>query len=131
MPSGPPIGSVAPIDDGSRALVTRMRSGTYTQDTTDAAVEALARAGVGTFAGPAATAPILPMTGVASPMRVLDWQAHALAMQTWSGSSFSGQELDDAMALPEGMQEGRPLPSQLLAAYVATVDSRPVRPRAH
>jgi hypothetical protein len=123
MPSDPPIGSVAPIDDGSWALVTRMRSGTYTQDTTDAAVEALARVGVGTFAGPAATGPIIPIAGVTSPMRVLDWQAHALAVQAWAGSAVSGRELDDALALPREMQDGRPLASQLLAGYVATVDS--------
>jgi len=123
MLSGPPIGSVAPIDDASRALVTRLRSGAYTQDTTTAAMEALARAGVGTFAGPSASDPVMPLTGVTSPMRVLDWQAHALAVQTWAGSAVSGRELDDAMALPAEMQAGRPLASQLLAAYVATADS--------
>lgn len=119
----PPTGAEAPIDDASWVLARRLRSATYTQDTTDAAVEALARSGIGTFAGTGTAEPVARLGGVASPMRLLDWQAHALAVQAWAGATFTGQELDDAMALPAEMQDGRPLASQLLAGYVASVDS--------
>lgn len=118
-----PVGAEAPIDDASWELASRLRSARYTQDTTDAAVEALARAGIGTFAGTGTAEPVARLGGVASPMRLLDWQAHALAVQAWAGATFTGQELDDAMALPAEMQDGRPLASQLLAGYVALVDS--------
>lgn len=123
MPSGPPTGAEAPIDDASWALADRLRSGTYTQDTTDAGIEALARAGIGTFAGTASVEPMVPLGSVASPLRLLDWQTHALAVQSWAGAAFRGHELDDAMTLPSAMQDGRPLASQSLAGYVASVDS--------
>ncbi|MGI8534481.1 MAG: hypothetical protein ACR2LP_06345, partial [Candidatus Limnocylindrales bacterium] len=86
-------------------------------------MEALARAGIGTFASTSSVEPMVALRSVASPLRLLDWQTHGLAVQSWAGAAFSGQELDDAMTLPAALQDGQPLASQWLAGYVASVGS--------
>ena len=62
-------------------------------------------------------------------MRVLDFEAHALAVGVWAGSTYSGAELDTVVPLPPAAT-GMPTTSQLLAAYVATADSTRRRPVA-
>ena len=119
----PPLGSTAPVDDATWALVDRLTATTYTADTTAALVEALARSGIGTYAAPTSQDPETALTGLRSPSRLLDFQAHALAVGVWAHSTFTGAELDTVMPLPPDAV-GMPTTSQLLAGYVATADSR-------
>jgi hypothetical protein len=85
-------------------------------------VAALARSGIGTFADPSSTSPDVPVSGSASPMRLLDFQVHALAVGAWTGSTFSGAELDSVLPVPA---DATPMPttSDVLAGYVAAADS--------
>lgn len=117
-----PVGATASVDDGSWALADRLAAPSYTTDTTAALVAGLARAGIGTYADPASSVPESVLAGRASPFRLLDFQAHALAVGAWAGSSFSGAELDTVMPLPKGLS-GQPTTSDLLAAYVGSADS--------
>ncbi len=118
----PPNGATAPIDDDAWLIAERLAMPTYTADTTAAAVEGLARSGIGTYTDPTSTAPDQAVTGLASPLRLLDFQAHALAVGAWGGSSLTGAELDTVLPMPAG-STGVPSTSQLLAGYVAAADS--------
>ena len=86
-------------------------------------LDALALAGIATYASPSDTAPIRPITAALSPMRLLKWQADALALRTSAGTSQQGRKLDAAMALPKKLQKNQPTPSQLVAGYLAAVVS--------
>jgi hypothetical protein len=118
----PPNGATAPIDDDAWLIAERLSVPTYTADTTAAAVEGLARSGIGTYVDPTSSAPDQAVTGLASPLRLLDFQVHALAVGVWGGSSLSGAELDTVLPMP-AEPTGVPNTSQLLAAYVAAADS--------
>ena len=110
------------MDDQAWTIADRLAASTYTADTTSALVEGLARSGIGTYADPAATSPETPVTGQASPFRLLDFQAHALAVGDWTGSGFTGAELDTVLPTPPDAH-GMPTTSDLLAGYVAAADS--------
>ena len=118
----PPTGATAPVDPATWALVDRLTSPAYTSDTTAAMLAGLARSGIGVYEDPRATAPESPINGMASPLTLLDMQAHALAVGAWAGSTFSGSELDGVVPLPDG-ETGMAPTSALLAGYVAAADS--------
>ena len=117
-----PNGATAPVDDGTWALADRLTAPTYTADTTAALVDGLARSGIATYADMTSTTPEVALSALPSPMRVLDLEAHALAVGVWAGSTYSGAELDTVVPLPPAAK-GMPTTSQLLAGYVATADS--------
>ncbi|MGH2464394.1 MAG: hypothetical protein ACRDGI_02950, partial [Candidatus Limnocylindrales bacterium] len=89
-----PTGATAPIDPAAWALADRMTASNYTSDSTSAMVEGLARAGIATLSDPKSLAPEVPLTAVGSPLELLDFQAHALAVGIWTGATWSGTELD-------------------------------------
>jgi hypothetical protein len=117
-----PTGATAPIDAGAWALADRLTAANYTADTTSAIVAALARAGIATYADSSSLSPEVPVTAAASPLALLDFQAHALAVGVWTGASWSGSELDGLLPVPAGSTDAAPA-SVLLASYVAAVDS--------
>ena len=117
-----PNGAVAPIGADAWALAGRLSARTYTTDTTAALVAGLARSGIGTYADPSAARAELPVVGSASPIRLLDFQTHALAVGAWGRAAFTGAELDTVVPLPAGAT-GMPTTSELLAGYVAAADS--------
>jgi hypothetical protein len=121
-----PDGATAQVDDATWALADRLSASDYTSDTTAAMQAALARSGIATVpdgsTDPAAAAPEAPLTAAASPLELLDFQTHALAVGAWAGATWSGAELDDVVPLPDGTP-GIPSTSALLAAYVASADS--------
>jgi hypothetical protein len=131
-PAGSPIGALASrtlpsgaqgtVDDGAWLIARRLAAASYTRDTTAALVAGLARSGIGTFADASSTSPEVTITGSASPFRLLDFQVHALAVGAWTGSAFSGAELDAVLPTPA---DPTPMPttSEVLAGYVAAADS--------
>jgi hypothetical protein len=124
-----PLGATAPVDDATWALAARIAAPAYTGDSTDAFKAALARAGIAVVADtstdPATASPEVPLTGPASPVELLDFQAHALAVGVWSGTTFGGADLDSIAPVPS--DSGSPSLSELLAGYAATADT----PRRH
>ena len=118
----PPTGATAPVDPATWALVDRLTSPAYTSDTTAAMLAGLARSGIAVYDGPSTNVPEAPITGVSSPLKLLDMQAHALAVGAWAGSTFSGAELDGVVPLPDG-ETGMAPTSAVLAGYVAAADS--------
>ena len=117
-----PTGATATVDAATWALADRLTSPAYTSDTTAAMLAGLAQSGIAVYNDPTSTAPESPITGVASPLKLLDMQAHALAVGAWAGSTFSGSELDGVVPLPDG-ETGMAPTSALLAGYVAAADS--------
>jgi hypothetical protein len=132
-PSGPasaiaahqvPLGATAPVDDATWALAERIAAPAYTGDSTDAFKAALAAAGIAVVADastdPATATPEVPLTATPSPVELLDFQAHALAVQAWGGTGWTGAELDSVAPLPSDAPAGTPSLPQLLAAYAAS-----------
>ncbi len=119
-----PLGATAPVDDATWALAERIAAPAYTGDSTDAFDAALARAGIAVVADtstdPATASPEVPLTGPASPVELLDFQAHALAVQAWGGAGWTGAELDSVVPLPSDAPSGTPSLGQLLAGYAAS-----------
>jgi hypothetical protein len=117
-----PAGAEGTVDEAAWLIAGRLAAPSYTTDTTAALVAGLARSGIGTFADPSSTSPEIPLTMPASPMRMLDFQVHALAVGAWTGSTFSGAELDSVLPVPA---DTTPMPttSDVLAGYVAAADS--------
>ncbi len=117
-----PNGATAPIDDAAWALADRLTAASYTADNTSAMVAALARAGIATYSDPSSVTPEAPLTAAASPLQLLDFQTHALAVGIWTGATWSGAELDRVVPVPAGNTTIASA-SVLLASYVAAVDS--------
>jgi hypothetical protein len=117
-----PNGAIAPVDPADWAIADRLAAPDYTTDTTAALVAGLARSGIGTYADPASPTPEVGVAGSASPFQLLDFQAHALAVGAWAGSTWTGAELDGVLPIAPGMPDSAPA-SVLLASYVAAVDS--------
>ncbi len=119
-----PLGATAAVDDATWALAERIAAPAYTGDSTDAFKAALARAGIAVVADtstdPATATPEVPLTATPSPVELLDFQAHALAVQAWGGAGWTGAELDGVVALPSDAPAGTPSMAQLLAAYAAS-----------
>jgi len=105
------------------ALAERIAAPAHTGDSTDAFKAALARAGIAvvpdTSTDPATAILEVPLTGTPSPVELLDFQAHALAVQAWGGAGWTGAELDSVMPLPSDAPTGTPSIAQLLAGYAA------------
>ncbi len=68
---------------------------------------------------PSTAAPEVPLSGPPSPLELLDFQAHALAVQSWAGAGWTGAELDQVVPLPADAT-GTPSLADLLAAYSAS-----------
>jgi hypothetical protein len=119
-----PAGATAPVGEATWALAKRVTAPSYTTDTTHAFEVALAQAGIAVVADtstdPATATPQVPLTATLSPVELLDFQAHALAVQAWGGAGWTGAELDGAVPLPAGAPAGTPSLAQLLAAYAAS-----------
>ncbi len=119
-----PLGATAPVDDATWTLADRIAAPTYTGDSTDAFKTALAAAGIAVVADtstdPATATPEVPLTATPSPVELLDFQAHALAVQAWGGTGWTGAELDGVAPLPSDAPAGTPSLPQLLAAYAAS-----------
>lgn len=110
------------VDDTAWLIADRLAAPTFSADTTAALVAGLARSGIGTFADPSSATPEQPVTSPASPLRLLDFQVHALAVGDWTGSTFSGAELDAVLPMPPDVS-GLPSTADVLAGYVAAADS--------
>ena len=67
--------------------------------------------------------PEVPLAAPPSPVELLDFQAHALAVQTWGGAGWTGAELDGVAPLPSDAPTGTPSMAQLLAGYAASADT--------
>ncbi len=113
-----PHGSTAPVDPAAWALADRLTARQYTPDTTAALVAALARSGVATFTDPGAVQPEQAVAGSMNPLRLLDFQAHALAVGAWAGAGYTGAELDTVLPAPADAAD-MPTASEILAGYVA------------
>ena len=122
-----PGGATAPVDDATWALAERIAAPAYSGNSTDAFTAALARAGIAVVADastdPATATPEVPLTATASPVELLDFQAHALAVQAWGGAGWTGAELDGVAPLPSDAPAGTPSLGQLLAVYAASADT--------
>ena len=103
-----PTRASAPTDPEAWTLADRLTAASYTGDTTSAMVAALARAGIGTYSDPSSLSPEAPLTGAASPLALLDFQVHALAVGVWTGANWSGAELDGLMPIPVGSTDAAP-----------------------
>ncbi len=117
-----PVGATAPVDPASWALADRLTSPAFTSDTSAALIAGLARSGIATFSDTGSSAPEQPLGTNASPFELLDFQAHALAVGAWAGTTWSGAELDGVLPVPAGTADAAPA-SVLLASYVGAVDS--------
>jgi hypothetical protein len=117
-----PAGATAAVDPQTWALASRLTTTAFTADTMDALKTALARSGIATYADTNTQTPERPVAGKPSPFRLLDFQAHALAVGAWAGSGLTGAELDMVVPLPPAAT-GEPTTSQLLAAYIAAVNT--------
>ena len=73
-----------------------------------------------TSTDPATATPEVPLAGTPSPVELLDFQAHALAVQAWGGAGWTGAELDGVAPLPSDAPAGTPSMAQLLAGYAAS-----------
>lgn len=126
VPTGIPGATPQPAptaDPSADALAARLKQPAYTADTTAAVVDALARSGVATYASPGDAAPIVPLAGSSSGLRLLDFQAHALAVDAWAGMGISGSELDQLLPIPETLRAASAPASAFVAGYVAAVNS--------
>ncbi len=117
-----PGSSAASVDAGAWLIADRLVAPTYSTDTTAAMVAGLARSGIGTYADTTGATPEQPVASPASPLRMLDFQVHALAVGDWTGSTFSGSELDAVLPTPPDPTV-MPTTSEVLAGYVAAADS--------
>ena len=121
-----PAASPQPLprpDAAAASLAERLHRPAYTADTTAAAIEALARSGIGTYAAPTDTSPELPIAVAASPLAVLDFQAHALAVDAWAGHGIAASDLDALLPIPAAVHDQTAPASAFVAAYVAAVNS--------
>jgi hypothetical protein len=85
----------------------------------DAAIEALAMAGILVQRDPNDLLGYRPVEGKASPLRFLRWQVQNMALELSAGAGQRGDELDALI----DTQPGAPPPSYLLAGYVAAAET--------
>ena len=119
-----PTGATAPVDDATWTLAERIAAPAFTGGSIDAFKAALARSGIAVVADtstdPATASPEVALGGLPSPIELLDFQAHALAVQAWAGATWSGAELDGLVPPPAGTPPGTPSMAQLVAGYAAS-----------
>jgi hypothetical protein len=111
-PSASPVTAV-------RALVERLDAEPFGDDNIDAAIDLLARSGIGTYEAPTAAEPMIAVHGVPSPMALLHGQVRAIALEAWAGGGIPGEELDPLVATAPDLVPA----SYVLAGYVAAVDT--------
>src|SRR4051812_29394428 len=75
------------------ALAKAIRRRSFSQANVDALVAALAQAGIAVFPAAASTKPLVAVSSSPSPVRLLSWQAHNLALEISSRSGRTGTAL--------------------------------------
>jgi hypothetical protein len=129
----PSAGPTTPPATAERALVERIRAPEFGDDVIDAAIEVLARSGIGTYETPNAIAPMMPVEGIESPVRLLSDQVRAMALEAWSNGGILGEDLDTLMPVDRELAEVLPaesptIPASLVVAgYVSDVDTEGAR----
>lgn len=115
----PSPGPSAAAETPARELVGRIRAEPFGEANVEAAIELLARSGIGTWEDPTAAGPIRPIEGVESPVRLLRDQVRAMALEAWASGGITGSDLD---ALVPAEPDLAP-PSWILAGYVSDVET--------
>jgi hypothetical protein len=92
---------------------------TTTVPSTDDLVDQLASVGIGVYDTFDATAPVAPVDGAASPLKLQRDQLEGLTAELESGGGVTGSELDQLVAMPDGA----PPFSYLVAGWVTGYDS--------
>ncbi|MET0773104.1 MAG: hypothetical protein ABWZ82_08480, partial [Candidatus Limnocylindrales bacterium] len=131
--AAPTAGPTTPPVTAERALVERIRTPEFEADVIDAAIEVLARSGIGTYESPSAIAPVVPVEGIESPVRLLWDQVRAMALEAWANGGIPGEDLDALM--PEDAELAEVLPDEsptipaslVIAGYVADADTEGAR----
>ncbi|CAN5758616.1 hypothetical protein BH23CHL8_BH23CHL8_07810 [soil metagenome] len=109
---------VLPTDQASADLVEAIRTPEFGPDARLATAQALASVGVAVVEQETLE-PLVPVAGTPSPLRFLDWQVHALALEVWAGGGVSGADLDAATPVPDDA----PLASSIVAGWLAAADT--------
>ena len=131
--AGPTAGPTTPPVTAERALVERIRAPEFGDDVIDAAIEVLARSGIGTYESPNGLAPIVPVQGMESPVRLLWDQVRAMALEAWANGGILGEDLDALMPVDAELAEVLPaesptIPASLVVAgYVSDVETEGAR----
>lgn len=118
LPTPPPLPSAIPVTE-ARRMVEALRTQPFGQANIDAAIEILARSGIGTYQTGDAPEPMLPVEGVPSPVTLLVDQVRAMALEAWAGSGLLGRDLDPLVPAEPDLAT----PSLIVAGYVAAVDT--------
>lgn len=85
-------------------------------------MDAMARSGIGVYGDTSSPTPDKALPGLQSPLKLLEFQAHALAVGAWTGSSYTGAELDTLLPSPP-QDVVMPTTAELVAGYVAAADT--------
>ncbi len=109
---------VLPTDQEAADVVATIRTGSFGPAQVNAVAGLLASVGVEVVTD--GGAPLVALASRPSPLRYLDWQARALALEAWAGGGVSGADLDAALPTPDDA----PLTSSVVAAWLATADTR-------
>lgn len=117
--SSEPPGASQPMS-AAMELVWRLRAPEFGDDAIDAAIGILARSGIGTYESPGAVAPILPIEGAESPVRLLRDQVRAMALEAWGSGGILGADLDELVPAEPDLVPA----SWLVAGYVEDGDTR-------
>jgi len=131
--AAPSAGPTTPPITAERALVERIRAPEFGEDVIDAAIELLARSGIGTYESPNALAPMVPVEGIESPVRLLWDQVRAMALEAWVSGGIQGEDLDALMPVDAELAESLPaesptIPASLVVAgYVSDVETEGAR----
>jgi hypothetical protein len=111
--------TLAQPSEDIRYYALRMKRARFSDANVEAAVSALALAGIPVYAGPADAEPVMQVAGAPSPLRLLLWQVRNLTLEVAVGGGHRGAELDSVLPAPEGAAP----PSYLLAGYIAAVQT--------
>lgn len=112
---GPASSGLTPAQE----LVARIRAEPFGDANVDAAIELLARSGIGTWEDPSAAGPIRPVDGAGSPVRLLRDQVRAMALEAWAAGGILGADLDELVDADPDLAPA----SWVLAGYAADVDT--------
>jgi hypothetical protein len=110
---------VLPTDQAAADAVSAIRATTFGDDQVAAAIDLLASVGVAVVDQPSGRT-LVPVDGEPSPLRFLDWQARAMALEAWAGGGSTGADLDAVVLVPDET----PLASSFIAAWLASADTR-------